>query len=171
MLNSMHGKGRGKNMKHMGDKKGKAAENMVTRESTKNNNLQINANGNQNGNNIQILKRTNKEASTRKENHDNQEVTMRQESTRDKQGIIGQAPHSTHEGANGINNSHVGLHHMPRPPDGDQLGQIVNQNIIGPNSHEGDTPHQRIEEEDMEIIPETPNLDQQAENAKSMILS
>ncbi|GAU46050.1 hypothetical protein TSUD_191210 [Trifolium subterraneum] len=50
---------------------------------------------------------------------------------------------------------------MPRPLDHNQLGQDVRKNESGPNTLEVGSQDQRTDREDMEIVPETPTLDQQ----------
>jgi hypothetical protein len=96
--NPMHGKWRGKTTKHVGDKKGKAAENKVHRESTKNNTMQVNNSGIQTDNNIQILKRPNKEGLARKGNQGNDEISQREVGATNQQGNKEQAPHNTKGG-------------------------------------------------------------------------
>ncbi|WJX68572.1 hypothetical protein P8452_52926 [Trifolium repens] len=159
--NSVHGKGRGKNVKHVADKKGKAVDKRTTRESSKANVVQENQSGTPIINNMQILQRTNNEDLTKRGNQGSYEISQRQDDTSNQYGIIRQVPHINYDRGEGNNNAHVGLHHTPRPLDQDHLGQAVNHNTIGPNTHDGETQDQRLCEEDMEIIPETPNLDQQ----------
>jgi hypothetical protein len=170
---SVHGKGKNKNVKHVGDKKGKAADKKIPSEVYKSNSGRGSQSGTPvvNNNNIQILKRTNQEELTKEGNQGKNEISQRKDDTSNHHDIIGQAPHINDDRGEGVINAHGGPHHMPRPPDNDQVGQACNHNTIGPNNYEGETQDQRIGEEDMEIIPETPNLDQQEGGAKSMILA
>jgi hypothetical protein len=173
--NLVHGKGRGKHVKHVEDKRGKAAENKVVREPSKQKYGTDSIIGthavNNNLNNIQILKRVTKEGLTRRENQGNNEISQNQSVTNDKHGTTAEDPHIIHEGVIAANNSLVGPHHMPRPPNNNHMGLDANQNTIRPISQDATPQSQRSDEEDMEIIAETPNLDQQDGGVKSMILS
>jgi hypothetical protein len=167
----MHGKERGKNGKTGGDKKGKTADNKATRAPTKNIPLKKGTGGTPAVNNIQILKRTNKEDLTRNENQGTVEASQRHDGPGDQQALIGQSLHATHERVTRDNNSHAGTHHLTRPPDCVTLGQDVDHNTVGPNTNVGNLQEQRIDEEDMEIVPETPNPDQSEGGVKNMVLS
>jgi hypothetical protein len=167
----MHGKERGKNGKNGADKKGKTADNKATRAPTKNIPLKKGTGGTPAVNNIQILKRTNKEDLTRNENQGTVEASQRHDGPGDQQALIGQSLHATHERVTRDNNSHAGTHHLTRPPDCVTLGQDVDHNTVGPNTNVGNLQEQRIDEEDMEIVPETPNPDQSEGGVKNMVLS
>jgi hypothetical protein len=51
------------------------------------------------------------------------------------------------------------------------LGQHVDHNIVGPNVNSDTSQVQRIDGEDMEIVQETPNLDQPEGGVRSMVMS
>jgi hypothetical protein len=122
-------------------------------------------------NNIQILKRATKEGLTRRETQGNIEISQNQIVTNDKHGTSAKDSHISHEGVTKTNNSLVGPHHMPRPPDNEQMGLDATQNVTGPHSHDATPQEQGTDEDEMEFIAETPNLDQQDGGVKSMILS
>ncbi|KAK2413422.1 hypothetical protein P8452_59062 [Trifolium repens] len=160
--NSVHGKGKGKNAKHVSEKKGKATDKKVTRETPKINSGKENQSGTPMATKIQILQRTNKEALTKGDNQGRYGISQRQEDTSNQYGIIRQVPHVNHDRGEGNVIDLVGLHHTPRPPEHDQLDQAANYNTNGPNNHDKEIQDQRTGDEDMEIIPETPNLNQPA---------
>jgi hypothetical protein len=108
---------------------------------------------------------------TRGEIQGNKEVRQEQLITNDQHRIIQQVPHNIHEGTNGIGISHEGNNHAPRPPEKEQLGQVDNYTSNGPNIHDKGVQAQRTNEEDMEITIDTPNLNQEEEGAKNMVLT
>jgi hypothetical protein len=165
---SKHGKGRGKNTKQMGDKKGKAAEN---KEPPKQKPMSLNSNGTHVVTIMQKYQEKTNGELTRGEIQGNKEVRQEQLIANDQHSISQQVPHNIHEGTNGIGISHVGNNHAPRPPEKEQLGQVVNYTSNGPNIHEKGAPAQRTNEEDMEITIDTPNLNQEEEGAKNMVLT
>jgi hypothetical protein len=62
-------------------------------------------------------------------------------------------------------------HHMTRPPDQNQLGcSIPHSSTIGPQDSNDKVNMPKRTDEDMEIVPETPNLTQQEGGTKTMIL-
>jgi hypothetical protein len=149
-------------VKHVADKKGKAVDKRTTRESSKANVVQENQSGTPIINNMQILQRTNNEDLTKRGNQGSYEISQRQDGTSNQYGIIRQVPHVNHDRGEGNVIDLVGLHHTPRPPEHDQLDQAANYNTNGPNNHDKEIQDQRTGDEDMEIIPETPNLNQPA---------
>ncbi|KAK2359196.1 zinc ion binding / nucleic acid binding protein [Trifolium repens] len=169
--NTMHGKERGKNGKNGGEKKGKTADNKATRAATKDIPLKDSTGGTRVANNIQILKKTDKEGLTRHGNQGSYETSQQNDGPRDQQVITGPDPHATREIIPGVTNSHAGPHHMTRPPDDVPLGQHVDHNIVGPNVNSDTSQVQRIDGEDMEIVQETPNLDQPEGGVRSMVMS
>jgi hypothetical protein len=90
--NYVHGKGRGKHVKHMSDKKGKATDNTATHDLTKTTSVMENKSGNQAANITQILKRTNKEVLTTGDNLGSNALSQRQDATNNQHGRSGQAP-------------------------------------------------------------------------------
>jgi hypothetical protein len=163
-------KGRGNNEKNVGDKKGKAAEKMGTREPRKQISMNLNIGGTQAVNNIQNNQGRKKGELTKGGNQGNNEVRQKG-ITNDHHEIIGHVPPNNNHEFNAVDNSHVGDHHTPRPPDAPQPGQTSNIILIGPNSQSEEPQAQKINEEDMEIVPETPSLDQEEGGAKSMNLA
>jgi hypothetical protein len=119
----------------------------------------------------QNIQERKKKSLTRGGNQDDYEMYQERSFTSDQHAIIRRAPHNTHEGVNGVDISHVGTNHAPRPLEGIQLGQVNSQPIIGPNIHVEVIQAQGVAGEDMEIVAETPNLDQEDGGAKSMILA
>jgi hypothetical protein len=90
--NYVHGKGRGKHVNHMSDKKGKATDNTATHDLTKTTSVMENKSGNQAANITQILKRTNKEVLTTGDNLGSNALSQRQDATNNQHGRSGQAP-------------------------------------------------------------------------------
>jgi hypothetical protein len=168
---SKHGKGKGKNVKHVGDKKGKGVENKANHELSNQKSMNEKSNGTHAATIAQNIQARKNEVLTRGENQGDYEMYKDKSFTSDQHAIIGRAPHNIHEEINRVDISHVGTNHAPRPPEGTQLGQVNNQPIIGPNIHVEVIQAQRVNEEDMEIVAETPNLDQEDGGAKSMILA
>jgi hypothetical protein len=169
--NPLHEKGRGNQGKHVADKKGKVAEKAATRVARKQNSMSLHTSGTQNAINTQNIPGRKKGELPRRENQSIDGVSQRHVVvTNDPHAIIGQAPQHNNNEIDGVENSHVGIHHKPRPPDATQSGQVTNRKLDGPNIQSGEMQAQRVDGEDMEIVPETPNLDQEEGGVKSMNL-
>jgi hypothetical protein len=96
-LKSAHMKNRGKGGKHVGDKKGKEADNMVTYESANGQVPKRNISGTLNVNNMHIPRETNNEQLGRKGSHQQHDVSKRNPSTKGQHEMITQAPQQPNE--------------------------------------------------------------------------
>jgi hypothetical protein len=164
---STHAKNKGKGGKHVGDKKGKAADNMVNYESTNGKVSKRNTGGTPNVENMQLTRETNNEQLGRKGAHQQHDVSMKNPSTKSHHGMIPQAPQLKGVTQN-VNLTHVEPNHMTRPPDQNHSGHDKHKNVNDPMEHVADQP---ANEEEMEIMHETQTPAQQEEGAKSMILA
>ncbi|KAK2373509.1 hypothetical protein QL285_074540 [Trifolium repens] len=90
----------------------------------------------------------------------NHVVSQRQVTTEDHYAIIRQTPQQMQHEVNAGVINHMGPHYTPRPPD---LGHSdLNINITnGPDINSEDVKAQSTNGNDMDVVPETPNLDQE----------
>jgi hypothetical protein len=168
--NPAHGKGKGNNGKKPGDKKGKTAGDKAVNETVNKNIPSVTACGTPEDLNKQNSQGNNLEVMSGRGNQGNHVISQRQVINEDHHEIIRQAPQQMQHEVNAGTINHMGPHHTPRPPE---LGlSDPNFNITnGPDIHSEDVQAQSTNGDDMDVVLETPNLDQEAGGAKSMILA
>jgi hypothetical protein len=93
----VHTKNRGKSGKHVGDKKGKAADNIVHHESNNGQVSKRNIRGTPNVDNMQIPRATNNEQLERTGSQQNRDVSKRNPNTKGQHEMITQAPQQPNE--------------------------------------------------------------------------
>jgi hypothetical protein len=165
-----HEKRRGKHAKNMGDKKGKEADERAVHESVQRNIPKVNTAGPHTETNEQQIK-GNKGELTGGDNQGIAEIQRSIKETNNQSVIMRQDPHYDSAAISGANVSRTGPHHTPRPPEMSQPDRNIDYITNGPNTQVEETQAQPTGDEVMEIVQETPNLDQEEGGAKSMILA
>jgi hypothetical protein len=110
---------------------------------------------------LKTLTKGNKGGLTRGDNKGNVAVHHGNNETNDQGVIMRQAPHNNFAAISGANESRVGPHHTPRPPDMSQPNQNIDHIPHGPSTPVEEIQAQPTGDEAMEIVQETPNLDQE----------